>query len=307
MTRLIQLSGVIMDHIYWIDAVPAPGAEAVVRRSTLTPGGGFNAMVAARRMGMDVAYGGTLGTGPFADMIATALDREGITRLRPVLPGVDQGCCTVLVDNTGERTCIASEGADGEVTAADLALVRPAPSDWLLLSGYALLYRGSRGALTDWLHSHPPGQLVFDPCPLVAALTEAARRAALHAAQWVSANRAEAAALTGMADPASAAVALSDRPGGAVVRDGADGCWLAQDGRAQHIPSHPVTAVDSNGAGDAHIGAFVAALARNEQPKVACALANCAAALSITQEGPATAPRLDRVLAELARTSNPKD
>lgn len=305
MTRLIQVSGVIMDHIYWIDAVPAPGDEAVVRRSTLTPGGGFNAMVAARRMGMEVGYGGSLGEGPFADMITAALAGEGIARLRPSLAGMDQGCCTVLVDRGGERTCIASEGADGVVSAADLALLQTTPSDWLLLSGYALLYRQSREALTDWLERGPVGTLVFDPCPLIAELAERPRNAALTAAQWVSANRAEAETLTGEADPSRAAIALSDRPGGAVVRDGAKGCWLAQQGRAVHIPAYPVKPVDTNGAGDAHIGAFIAALARNEQPEAACALANCAAALSITEEGPATAPPLDRVLAAMARPPIP--
>ncbi len=305
MTRLIQMSGVIMDHIYWVEAVPAAGSEAIVHKARLTPGGGFNAMVAARRMGMDVAYGGSLGQGPFAEMIAAALEQAGITPLRPVTAGMDQGCCTVLVDRAGERTCIACEGADGVVSKDDLALIRPAASDWLLVSGYALLYRGSSAALTDWLRSAPAGQLVFDPCPLVGNLTMAARTAALGAAQWISANRAEAEVLTGTSDPGEAAVALSDRAGGAVVRDGAHGCWLGQRGVATHIPGHPVKVVDTNGAGDAHIGAFIAALARKEQPEAACTLANCAAALSITVEGPATAPTLDRVLATLGRAPSP--
>lgn len=304
--RLIQMSGVIMDHLYWVDAVPAAGTEAVVHRSSLAPGGGFNAMVAARRMGMAVDYGGTLGEGPFADMIAAALAREGIGCLRPRRPGLDQGCCTVLIDRSGERSFIASEGADGVVTLADLTGIRPAPQDWLLLSGYALLYRGSQAALTGWLQAQPAGRLVFDPCPQIAAIPSAAREAALAAATWISANRAEADVLTGEADPARAALALSDRAGGAVVRDGARGCWLATAGRVTHVPAPVVCAVDTNGAGDTHIGAFIAALTRGEDTLRACALANCAAALSITIEGPATAPTLDRVLAELARTPETK-
>ncbi|TAG10398.1 MAG: ribokinase, partial [Rhodobacterales bacterium] len=155
MARLVQLSGVIMDHVYRVQAVPAPGAEAVVRSASLTPGGGFNAMVAARRMGMAVGYGGTLGTGAFADRIALALEAEGITLLRPRHGSLDQGCCTVLIDDAGERSFIASEGADGVVTEADLAALPLEPEDWLLLSGYALLYAGSREALTRWLLARP--------------------------------------------------------------------------------------------------------------------------------------------------------
>jgi sugar/nucleoside kinase (ribokinase family) len=83
-----------------------------------------------------------------------------------------------------------------------------------------------------------------------------------------------------------------------VVRDGANGAWLALPGRtARHIPPHPVRPVDTNGAGDTHVGAFVAALASGHAPATACRLANIAAALSTTKEGPATAPPLADVLA----------
>lgn len=297
MTRLVQLSGVIIDHVYRIRAIPAPGTEAEVRSSFLTPGGGFNAMVAAQRMGMQVVYGGTLGTGPFADRIDQALATAGIEALRPRLKGLDQGVCTVLIDYTGERSFIASEGADGVVTDSDLASLPLRPDDWLLLSGYALLYRGSRDALTSWLETRP-GKLVFDPCPQIAAIPDTARAAALAAAHWISANRAEAEVLTGQRDPGRAAAALANRPGGAVVRDGAQGAWIATPGAAPiHIPAHPVTVIDTNGAGDTHVGAFIAALAAGHPPVESCRMANIAAALSITRAGPATAPTLSDVLA----------
>lgn len=299
MTRLIQLSGVIIDHIYWVVEVPQPGSEAIVHRSSLTPGGGFNAMVAARRCGMVVAYGGSLGTGPFADLADKALKSHGISTLRPRLAAQDQGCCTVLIDATGERSFIAAEGADGTITDADLALIHPDPGDYLLLSGYALGYKASRDALTRWLHTQPKN-LIFDPSPLVAQIPAPTLQATLNAAQWISANAAEAATLT-QQPPAIAAQTLSNRPGGAIVRDGANGCYLAQHGQpAQHIPAYKVTALDTNGAGDSHIGAFIAALARGDSPAHAARLANIAAALSTTKEGPSTAPTLDRVLAALA-------
>lgn len=300
--RLVQLSGVIVDHIYWVKEVPAPGAEAIVSRAALCAGGGFNAMVAARRAGLAVAYAGTLGTGPFAGIAAEALVAEGIRVLRPRLAGRDQGCCTCLIDLAGERTFIASSGADGVVTDQDLLSVKPREGDWFLLSGYALGYRHSREALTRWLEAAPPGlNLVFDPSPLVAEIPERSRAAALKAAAWISANRTEAAFLTDLSDPAAAAEALAKgRPGGAVVRDGANGCHVAaQGGHAVHIPGHAVIVKDTNGAGDAHIGAFIAALVRGEPPLRAARFASIAAALSTTREGPSTAPHLTEVLAIL--------
>ncbi len=297
--RLIQLSGVVVDLTYRVEALPAPGHEAIVTGFSISAGGGFNAMVAARRMGLHTVYGGTPGTGPFADITRAALKEAGIPILRPRLAGHDQGVCTVLVEPSGERSFVAAEGADGIVTDADLDGLPLRPGDWLLLSGYTLAYRRSREALTRWLMQRTRRRLVFDPAPLVAHLAPETLRAALGAALWVTANGAEAATITGQADPALAAQALAEgrKGGGAVVRIGAGGCWLAEPGRpARHHPGHPARAIDTNGAGDAHIGAFIAMLARGEDPERAAAIANVAAALSTETEGPATAPDLTTVL-----------
>ena len=308
--RLIQLSGVIVDLVYRVQALPQPGQEAIVTGFAIAAGGGFNAMVAARRMGLTVCYGGTLGTGPFADVASKALTDQGISTLRPRLAAQDQGVCVVMIDPSGERSFVAAEGADGIIGDADLAGLAVQADDWLLLSGYALGYKGSRDALTRWLVAGGlvaggRRRLVFDPAPLVAHLAADAVRAALDAALWVTANGAEAAVLTGQSDPARAAEALAQgrSGGGAVVRVGADGCWLAlADQPAQHLPGHPARVVDTNGAGDAHIGAFIALLAMGQTPEDAAKIANVAAALSIETEGPATAPTLATTLAAMGKT-----
>jgi sugar/nucleoside kinase (ribokinase family) len=64
---------------------------------------------------------------------------------------------------------------------------------------------------------------------------------------------------------------------------------------AVHVPAFEVTAVDSNGAGDAHVGVFVAALGDGLSPERAARRANAAAALAVTRRGPATAPSREEV------------
>jgi sugar/nucleoside kinase (ribokinase family) len=56
------------------------------------------------------------------------------------------------------------------------------------------------------------------------------------------------------------------------------------------VPGFKVEAVDSNGAGDAHAGVFVAGLARGLSAVEAARRANAAAALAVTRWGPATSP-----------------
>ena len=291
--HLLQLSGVVIDLIYRVQSVPQPGAEALVHDMTLTPGCGFNAMVAAARAGMHVSCAAPCGTGPLADMARGGLAAQGIA----VLGGVgqtDQGCCTVLVDDAGERTFIAKEGAESQITAATLARIDSTRFDWIMLSGYALVYAASRDALCAWIADLPPtANVIFDPSPLVAHIPAGLLSRILPRLAWISANADEAAVLSGYSDSNLAAAALAAPRKGALVRLGDKGCLLAlPDQPVQHVPVHAVQAVDTNGAGDAHLGAFIAAMAAGQTPPQAARFANIAAALSTTKAGPATAPDL---------------
>ena len=298
---LLQLSGVIVDLIYWIEAMPKAGEEAVVDDFALMPGGGFNAMFAARQAGMEAVYGGGVGRGPFAEIVQKRLDDDGIAVLQSPLDALDQGCSTVLVDRTGERSFIAREGADGRMALEALESLPIGSFAWTLLSGYALDYAGSRDAFRTWMTERkPPLNLVFDPSPVVAAIAPETLQAALACAAWISANRREAEVLTGETDPMRAAEKLTDgREGGALVRSGADGCVLATAGRVYHVPGYPVSPIDTNGAGDTHVGSFIAALSEHADPFEAARYANIAAALSTTERGSATAPVRSRVEAIL--------
>lgn len=293
---LLQLSGVIVDLIYWIEAMPRAGDEAVVDDFAIMPGGGFNAMFAARQAGMATAYGGMIGKGPLAEIVRKRLDDEGIVVLHPPLDGFDQGCSTVLVDRTGERSFIAREGADGQMPLEALESLPLEAFAWTLLSGYALDYAGSRDVFRRWMIECRPPNLVFDPSPVVAAIRPETLEAALECAAWISANRREAQLLTGETDPTRAAERLADgRQGGALVRAGADGCILAVADRVHHVPGYPVAPIDTNGAGDTHVGSFIAAMAEGADPFEAARYANIAAALSTTERGSATAPARSRV------------
>ncbi len=290
--RLLQLSGVIVDLIYWIEAMPKAGEEAVVDDFAIMPGGGFNAMFAAKRAGMEVVYGGSIGTGPLAEIVRQRLEDESISVLQPGIDEVDQGCSTVLVDRSGERSFVAKEGADGRMTIKTLSSLPIESFTWTLLSGYALDYAGSRDAFRAWMTgSTPPPNFVFDPSPVVATIEPETLHAALSSAVWISANQKEAEILTGETNPNRAAALLAEgRAGGALVRLGAEGCILASDGAMWSLPGHPVTPIDTNGAGDTHVGSFIAALVDRADPLEAARYANVAAALSTTERGSATAP-----------------
>lgn len=300
MSGLLQLSGVIVDMVYRVERVPLAGEEAIVSGASMSAGGGFNAMVAARRSGMPTTYGGGLGDGPLASSVVKQLREQDITVIQSAQNNQDQGCCTVLIDASGERTFIAKEGAEGVAKSAHLAVIDAAQFDWILVSGYALFYEHSRDAISEWIHHLPTNsRVVLDPCPLVGCIAPQILDKVIARCTWISCNAVEAQHLTGQSDVTAAAELLAARlpaTGGALVRQGAAGCTMACHGdSATSIPGFPVAAIDTNGAGDTHIGSFIASLARGMEPLAACVLANAAAAMSTTVAGPATSPSLDEV------------
>jgi sugar/nucleoside kinase (ribokinase family) len=294
--RLVSLGNVIIDIVAEVPALPERGGDVLASGVALEVGGGFNLMAAAARQGLDVAYGGALGHGLFSDLARRELRAEGIALLLPDDPGEqrDTGFDVVLVDAGGERTFVTAVGAEAGVTSQRLDHVEIRPTDALLISGYGLLHDANRHAILDRLPRLAPEIMVcYDPGPLGHTLPDQVVAAVRRRVDWWSCNEREASLATGCTDPAAAAAELLARlrGGNVVVRLGMSGCLVAQrESALVQVPGVPVTIVDTTGAGDAHLGAFIAALAAGRDAQAAARRANVVAASTVTRRGPATSP-----------------
>jgi sugar/nucleoside kinase (ribokinase family) len=323
--RLVFAGEAIVDLVMRVTALPPRGGDTLATSCEVTAGGGVNVMAAAARQGLPVLYAGGHGTGPWGDLVRAALAAEGIGLVRPPDPDRDTGFDVALVEPDAERTFVTHLGAEALRWPAPWDAVPVEPGDAVYVSGYGLVPQDSGAALGDWAGALPPGALLFvDPGPLVAQIPAAVLDPVLARCDWLSCNHREAALLTstglsgtglsgtglsgsGTAD-AAGGTGSADAPGdpaelarrllarGAaaniIVRAGAAGCYVALYGssNAVHVRSRKVTAVDTTGAGDAHSGAFLAALAEGLPPLNAAARANAAAAFAVTRPGPATSP-----------------
>ncbi|MBC3199141.1 PfkB family carbohydrate kinase [Pseudomonas poae] len=294
MSRLLHTGQVIVDLVMALDTLPASGGDVLAQTASFETGGGFNVMAAARRNGLPVVYLGRHGNGRFGDLARAAMQAEGIEMALPASSGKDTGLCVALTEASTERTFISHMGAEGELSAEDLAGVVPAADDYVYVSGYSLLLDGKAQPLIDWLLALPRQIMVaFDPGPLVKAPESALMRALLPRIDLWTSNGPEVLAFTGAADIATALPSLKRHLNADtmwVVRDGPNGCWVGRGSAIEHVPGFKVQAVDSNGAGDAHAGVFIAGLAKGLQPADAARQANAAAALAVTRWGPATSP-----------------
>jgi sugar/nucleoside kinase (ribokinase family) len=302
--RLVFAGEAVVDVVMRVPALPPRGGDTLATSSEVVAGGGFNVMAAAARQGLPVLYAGGHGTGPWGDVVRAALTAEGIGLFRDPDPDRDTGFDVALVEPDAERTFVTHLGAEALRGPGTWDTVPAGPGDAVYVSGYGLAPPESGPALGDWAAALPSGVLLFvDPGPLVAQIPATVLGPVLSRCDWLSCNHREAALLTSTGpasaadppvDPAEAARRLLARgaAAGVLVRDGAAGCYVALPGSsdAVHVRAPQVSAVDTTGAGDAHSGAFLAALAAGLSPLGAVARANAAAAFAVTRPGPATSP-----------------
>jgi sugar/nucleoside kinase (ribokinase family) len=291
---MLHTGQVIIDLVMAVDKLPQAGGDVLAQSASFEAGGGFNVMAAAQRNGLPVVYLGRHGTGRFGDLAREAMNVEGIQIGIADRAERDTGLCVAITDASAERSFVSYIGAEGELSAADLASVPAEAGDYVYVSGYSLLHAGKAQPLVDWVLMLPEGvNVVFDPGPLVDSPDAPLMKAFLPRIDVWTSNSVEALKITGATDIAQALdrlVGYLPRDVLMVVRDGPQGCWVSQGSERRHVPGFKVEAVDSNGAGDAHAGVFVAGLAQGLSAFDAARRANAAAALAVTRWGPATSP-----------------
>jgi len=294
--RLILVDSVVVDVVLNVDALPERGSDTMVERSDSFAGGGFNVMAAASRLGLASVYGGVVGLGPFATIAQEAMREENIVVATAPNHDVDTGFVVAIVEENGERTFLTSTGAEATLSTAQLDELDVTERDFVYFSGYALLHDSNARALLSFLKEIPAATcFLFDPGPIVDEIPDASLEAVFYRVDWFSCNAREACLLTDTSDAEEAARLLRARMnhGGAIVRVGAGGCVVAESERSSEVVAgFRVESVDSNGAGDCHVGAFAAQLAHGRSALEAARWANAAAAMSVTKRGPATGPTM---------------
>lgn len=315
--RVLHLGEVLIDLSMRVPNLPPRGGDVFATSHDMSPGGGFNVLAAVRQWGCDAVYCGALGTGPMARMARAALDSIGVLHAGPTLSTHDTGVSVALTEADGERSFISTAGAETLTPPECYQHLAVGEQDLVYLSGYSLCAPATREGLLRFASSHaglpprPDGvpRVLVDASPMVGELDLSDLQALGALRPLWSLSEREAHILTGrLGDqgdagasgpdgPREAAGALAKYLGSPVlVRAGAQGAWFVDmlDGAPPadpvHVPTVPVTPVDTNGAGDAHAGVLAAALVQGAPLRRALVLANCAGTLSTLTAGPATCP-----------------
>ncbi len=294
---LIAVVGSYMsDQIISVDRFPRPGETRTGHGFLRAHGGkGSNQAVQAARVGGRVALVAAVGADPAGAAAREMWAAEGIdVRAVTVDAGQPTGIAMITVDAAGENQIIIDPGANRRLAPTALAAC-PALAE----AAVVLAQLETPVETTAAAFAAATGLTVFNPAPA----------AAVPDGLWdgidiVIPNETEAAALSGSDGLEAAGAALLGRVRrAAVVTAGARGVMLFERGQAPRLVAPPpVQAVDTTGAGDAFVGAFVVRLAETGDLAEAARWGVAAGSLACTARGvvPALAGR--DAIAALAAT-----
>lgn len=269
-----------------------------------------NAVIAAARAGARTAYLSRVGGDEFGAELVALWQSEGVdTRAVETDEGAPTGLYFVTHGAQGHSFSYRRAGsAASRMTPGWIA--RPPAADVvancriLHVSGISLAISPSARAtaLAAMISARVAGaQVSFDANLRLKLWTLEEAREGIAAAMALCdiflPSLDDVTALNGMSDPQS--VADWGHAAGAkrvVVKLGAQGAFLSEEGRREYLRGHAVPTVDATGAGDCFAGNLLARLAQGDFLPAAARYANAAAALAVQGWGAvAPLPRPEQV------------
>ncbi|MGH2526066.1 MAG: carbohydrate kinase family protein [Actinomycetota bacterium] len=260
--------------------VPGPGEEVVGRDLHVAPGGTGTQAIGAARLGLSTALVSPIGADPAGEVLRTMLSADGVEWI-----GQRNGSTPMTaILSTPDGSAMATAFDDVEPTAQEVAAV-DARAFVLSLGRLALRPPDAAAYATT-------GGIELDAGVDVGGVSFEGVRALI-------ANEREASRITRADDASSAARALGAAVECVVVTLGPDGALAFERGREVRAKAPDLDAVDTTGAGDLFVAAYVWADVRGLDIEARIAWATLYAGLSVrAPTASAGALRLDELLTE---------
>ena len=144
--RVVHTGQVVIDLTLRIEALPEPGGDVFADEAGMGLGGGYNVLVAARRLGVETLFAGTLGRGPFSQAADAGLAAIGAVHVGARVDG-DLGYCVAMTDARAERTFVSAAGAETRDPLDAFDRLEVGAEDVVYVSGYSLAHAANTAAL----------------------------------------------------------------------------------------------------------------------------------------------------------------
>lgn len=274
-----------MDLVVVTKVIPNEGETIIGDSFFANPGGkGANQAVAIAKMGANVEMVGAVGKEFGNDLIAALNSYHVSTKFVKKYDNISSGTATIIVTN-GDNRIIINSAANGWITEQDidLALLDAKEGDYLLcqleiplpIVEYAFFQAKKKGMVT-----------CLNPAPYLPL-----PHSIFSQIDYFIPNQSETKVYTGIyphnVNEAKEASLLLLKKGikNVLITLGEKGSYFYNGKDEYFIPAHIVSAIDTTGAGDTYIGAFLTMLTEGKSIQDAMAFAGQAASITIQRLG----------------------
>lgn len=257
--RVVVFGSINADVVVRASRLPLPG-ETVTGTSVAWHAGGkgANQAAAAAAAGAATRFIGCVGSDEHGDRLRGCLSAFGVDLSVRTVDGAS-GQAYITVDSEGENSIVVIAGANASLTASDMADLHLADRDVAVS-----VLESPVDAVLEFLRAAAPARRILNPTPVERCTAEV-----LAEADIVVVNEHEEAHLPSLT-------------GDVVVTLGARGARVGE----HHLDGYAAgETVDTTGAGDCFVGTLAAHLAAGDDLLAAAAIANLAAARSVTKPG----------------------
>lgn len=253
---------------------------------SMIPGGSSaNTIRAMATLGAPVGYLGKIGTDTYGDFYEEQLIKKGaVSHL--LRKDTDSGISTVLISTDGERTMGTYLGPAAELVYQDITEDILSQYDTVYIEGYLIINDELfRGVLKDAKRLGLKVALDLASFNVVEDNKATLLEVIPEYVDILFANEEEAAAFTGKA-PVEALHEIAQMVDIAVVKVGAKGAYISQNGEVTHVEVYGGAPIDTTGAGDCFAAGFLYGLTQQAEMKACGELGSLLGGTVIAQVGP---------------------
>jgi sugar/nucleoside kinase (ribokinase family) len=280
-------------------------SDHLVASKRASGGSAANTVIAASYFGAKTFYSCKVANDDNGRFYLNDLEDAGVEyhRDNELLPGVT-GKCLVMITPDAERTMNTHLGISETVSINELHPEAIQKSQYAYIEGYLVSSETGRAAAIELRQQAEQANVktalsLSDPA-MVEFFRDGLQEMIGDGVDLLFCNEAEATGFTQTDDVKSAAEALKQYAKTFAITLGSKGALVFDGNNFIEIASRPVTAVDSNGAGDMFAGAFLYAISQGHDFEKAGKLASHSAAQVVSQFGPRLRPEQHAEILEQA-------
>jgi ribokinase len=263
------------------DQIILPGGDTTGRVQLAPGGSSANVAVWAARVGMPTGFLGKVGRDRFGEFAVQDLVAEGVASHVIWTDSSPTGVILVLIDSSGQRSMITSQGADFLLEPSELPTEAIRASSHVHITAWSVFTNPPRAAALKAarLASEAGASVSFDPgsYQMIREIgrEEFRRTTREMSVDYLFPNLEEGRALTGAKQPSDVLEGLLEfYPKTMIVlKLDKNGALIAEGGKSFQVEATNDGVVDATGAGDAFCGAFLGHYLRSNNAPAAAELA----------------------------------